>query len=182
MIYGFVKQSQGHIRIYSEPGYGTSVNLYLPVADKLSAPSPEAESPIADLHGTEVILLVEDNAPVRDYAHVQLALLGYTVLEAENGAQALQVLRDHPEIDLLFTDLVMPGGLNGHQLALQAAELRPSLKVLYCSGYAEQAVLHQGLLNHDVQLLNKPYTRRELARKIRVALADSRSGIPQSKG
>jgi signal transduction histidine kinase/GAF domain-containing protein len=182
MVYGFVKQSQGHIRIYSEPGQGTSVKLYLPVAGQQSQAAPAAETPLADLHGTEVVLLVEDNAPVRDYAQVQLALLGYTVLDAENGQQALQVIRDHPEIDLLFTDLVMPGGLNGHQLALQAAELRPNLKVLYTSGYAEQAVLHQGLLTRGVHLLNKPYTRRELALKLRVALSDSHPSAPQSKG
>jgi PAS domain S-box-containing protein len=173
MVYGFVKQSQGHVKIYSEPGKGTSVNLYLPMADQKSEPSNQEAILIADLHGSEVILLVEDNEPVREFAKTQLLHLGYQVLEAANGKDALAILREHPEIDLLFTDVVMPGGLNGRELAQGARKIYPSLKVLFCSGYAESAILHLGLLDEHVQLLNKPYSRLQLAKRIRGMLTAS---------
>jgi PAS domain S-box-containing protein len=175
MVYGFVKQSQGHVKIYSEPGKGTSVKLYLPRTDQESEPSNREAILIADLHGSEVILLVEDNAPVREFAMTQLLHLGYQVLEAANGKDALAILREHPEIELLFTDVVMPGGLNGRELALEARKLYPALKVLFCSGYAESAVLHLGLLDKHVQLLNKPYSRLQLAKRIRGMLTASQS-------
>jgi PAS domain S-box-containing protein len=175
MVYGFVKQSQGHVKIYSEPGKGTSVKLYLPKAEQESEPSNQEAILIADLHGSEVILLVEDNAQVRKLAKTQLLHLGYQVLEAENGKDALAILREHPEIDLLFTDVVMPGGLNGRELALEARKIYPSLKVLFSSGYAESAILHLGLLDEHVQLLNKPYSRLQLARRIRGMLTASPS-------
>jgi PAS domain S-box-containing protein len=170
MVYGFAKQSQGHLKIYSEPDRGTSVKLYLPHATQAAKSSIPAQISLANLKGSEVILLVEDNAPVRDFAKSQLVDLGYRVFEAANGIDALKILADHREIDLLFTDLVMPGGLNGRQLAQQASQNRPGLKVLYCSGYAENAVHHQGWLNNEMQLLSKPYSRLELAGKIRGAL------------
>jgi signal transduction histidine kinase len=173
MVYGFVKQSQGHIKIYSELGRGTSVKLYLPRASQESElPGPDAR-PLADLRGAEVILLVEDDEPLREFAKSQLAYLGYRVLEAANGNDALTLVREHKEIDLLFTDLVMPGGLTGRELALLACQINPTLKVLYCSGYAGIAIHLQGLLDKDVQLLNKPYTRLELAKRIRGALTGS---------
>ncbi len=170
MVYGFIKQSKGHVKIYSEPGHGTSVKLYLPVAnesDDVQEQYPEAS---VELHGSEAILVAEDNHEVREFAKAQLEYLGYRVLEAANSAEALTVVRDHAEIDLLFTDMVMPGGMNGYELAQVACRLRPELKVLYCSGYAESAIVHQGLPDKDVELLNKPYTRLELARRIRRAL------------
>jgi signal transduction histidine kinase len=175
MVYGFVKQSQGHVKIYSELGHGTSVKLYLPPADQESEPSNQVAILIADLHGSEIILLVEDNAPVREFAKTQLLHLGYQVLEAANGKDALAILREHPEVELLFTDVVMPGGLNGRELAHEARKLYPALKVLFCSGYAESAILHLGLLDEDVQLLNKPYSRLQLARRIRGMLTASPS-------
>jgi PAS domain S-box-containing protein len=175
MVYGFVKQSQGHVKIYSEPGEGTSVKLYLPKADQESEPSNQEAILIADLHGSEVVLLVEDNAPVREFARTQLLYLGYQVLEAANGKDALPILREHPEIELLFTDVVMSGGLNGRELALEARKLHPALKVLFCSGYAESAILHLGLLDEHVQLLNKPYSRLQLAKRIRGMLTASPS-------
>jgi PAS domain S-box-containing protein len=175
MVYGFIKQSQGHVKIYTEPGEGTSVKLYLPKASQESEPFNQEATLIADLHGSEIILLVEDNAPVREFAKTQLHHLGYQVLEAANGKEALAVLREHPEIELLFTDVVMPGGLNGRELALQARKLYPALKVLFSSGYAESAILDMGLLDEDVQLLNKPYSRLQLARRIRGMLTASQS-------
>jgi CheY-like chemotaxis protein len=169
MVYGFAKQSQGHLKIYSELERGTSVKLYLPHAiQPIESSSPE-QSSFAHLQGSETILLVEDNVPVREFAKSQLIDLGYSVFEAANGNDALRILAEHQEINLLFTDLVMPGGLNGHQLAEQACQSKPGLKVLYCSGYAESAVHHQGWLNKETQLLSKPYTRLELARRIRGA-------------
>ncbi len=173
MVYGFVKQSKGHVKIYSEPGHGTSVKLYLPVADDSSEVPEQYPEASAGLHGSEVILVAEDNDEVREFAKAQLEFLGYRVLEAANGAGALTVLRDHAEIDLLFTDMVMPGGMSGHELAQVACRLRPTLKVLYCSGYAENAQIHEGLPLRGVEFLNKPYTRLELARRIRRVLRRS---------
>jgi len=173
MVYGFAKQSQGHLKIYSEPERGTSVKLYLPHATQKAEPSTPDQSSLANLKGSEVILLVEDNGPVREFAKSQLVDLGYRVFEAANGNEALKILAEHQghqQIDLLFTDLVMPGGLNGRELAEQACQSKPGLKVLYCSGYAESAVHHQGWLNNEMHLLSKPYTRLELARRIRAAL------------
>ena len=122
------------------------------------------------MRGSELILLVEDNAPVRDFAKSLLTDLGYRVLEASNGKEALRLIEKHEDIDLLFTDVVMPGGMNGRELAEEACKTRAKLKVLYCSGYAESAAINQGLLDQGVRLLNKPYTRRELASTIRQAL------------
>jgi PAS domain S-box-containing protein len=181
MVYGFVKQSKGHVKIYSEPEQGTSVKLYLPQAGPECEPPSQEATLIADLHGSEVILLVEDNEPVREFAKAQLHYLGYRVLEAANGIEALAILREHRDVDLLFTDVVMPGGLNGRELALEARKLYPALKVLFCSGYAESAILHLGLLDEDVQLLNKPYSRLQLARRIRGILTASQSA-PEEEG
>ena len=177
MVYGFAKQSQGHVKIYSELGHGTSVKLYLPQANQKSEPSSQYQLPVADLRGSEVILLVEDNEPVREFAKSQLVDLGYRVLEATNGKDALKVLGKHKDIDLLFTDVVMPGGLTGRELALAACRLNPMLKVLFCSGYAENAIHHHGLLEKDMQLLNKPYTRLELAKRVRGMLVESESAV-----
>ena len=173
MVYGFAKQSQGHVKIYSEQGCGTSVRLYLPKANQEDDLARQNAISKRDIRGSEVILLVEDNAPVREFAKSQLADLGYRVLEAASGKEALQVIEEHPDIDLLFTDVVMPGGMNGRELAFQASKLNPRLKVLFCSGYAESAIVHQGLLDRGVQLLNKPYTRLELGNTIRRVLAAS---------
>jgi len=171
MVYGFAKQSLGHVKIYSELEHGTSVKLYLPKSGQKSEPESQSQAPIEDLKGTEVVLLVEDNPLVREFAKAQLIYFGYQVYEASNGNDALEILREHKEIDLLFTDVVMPGGLNGRELAVKACKLNSGLKVLFCSGYAENAVHHQKLLDKDVQLLNKPYTRLELGRTIRQMLA-----------
>ncbi len=170
MVYGFAKQSEGHVKIYSELGHGTSVKLYLPHATQESEASGPYQPSVDDLRGSEVILLVEDNDHVREFAKSQLALLGYRVLEATNGKEALAILREHEDIDLLFTDVVMPGGLTGRELAVEACAINPTLRVLYCSGYAEKAIHSQGVLGKEMQLLSKPYTRFELAKRIREVL------------
>ena len=173
MVYGFIKQSQGHVKIYSEAGHGTLVKLYLPVAKQESESPGENQTSVVDLQGSEVILLVEDNESVREFARSQLITLGYQVLEAASGKDALKVLSEHADVQLLFTDIVMPGGLNGRELGTEACRVNPKLKVLYCSGYAENAILHEGLLDKDVQFLSKPYTRRQLAARIREVLGAS---------
>jgi signal transduction histidine kinase/ActR/RegA family two-component response regulator len=171
MVYGFVKQSGGHVKIYSEPGLGTTVKLYLPRAHAGAAERP-AGAPRADIAetGTETILAVEDDPLVRAYVEAQLKSLGYSVIVAANGREALQRLDEHPEIALLFTDVVMPGGMSGGQLATEASRRRPDLKVLFTSGYTENAIIHHGKLDPGVHLLNKPYRREELAKKLRRVL------------
>ena len=169
MVYGFVKQSRGHIKIYSEPGEGTTVKLYLPRADRdYETPVPPA-SPVRFSNRAETILLVEDDGAVRDQAANQLRDLGYRVISAANGEAALAILREQ-EVDLLFTDVIMPGGPNGPELARLARQQFPGLPVLYTSGYTENAIVHQGRLDPGVHLLEKPYHRGDLARKVRDAL------------
>ncbi len=170
MVYGFVKQSAGHIAIYSEAGQGTSVKLYLPRMRGEQTLTPESERRVAVAGGTETILLVEDDEGVRSYAQAALRSFGYTVIEAGDGAAALALIRQNDGIDLLFTDVVMPGGMNGRALADAARQLRPGLRVLYTSGYTENAIVHHGRLDADAQLLSKPYRRSDLDRAVRAAL------------
>ena len=171
MVYGFVKQSNGHIKIYSEESHGTTVKLYLPaaagVADALAA---EAGIPGGE-HGDESILIVEDDALVREYVVTQISRFGYHTMAAGNAAEALAIIDGPERFDLLFTDVIMPGGLNGRQLATEALKRRPELKVLYTSGYTENAIVHHGRLDAGVLLLPKPYLSSDLARMIRTALA-----------
>ena len=169
MVYGFVKQSNGHIKIYSEESHGTTVKLYLPAAagvpDALAA---EAGSPGGD-HGDESILIVEDDALVREYVVTQISRFGTTPWPPAMPPRRWRI--DGPErFDLLFTDVIMPGGLNGRQLATEAQKRRPELKVLYTSGYTENAIVHHGRLDAGVLLLPKPYLSSDLARMIRIAL------------
>jgi signal transduction histidine kinase len=170
MVYGFVKQSNGHIKIYSEEGHGTTVKLYLPQA--AAADALPAEAGIFDfVGGDETILIVEDDALVREYVVTQISRLGYDTLAANNAAEALAILDGPEQIDLLFTDVIMPGSMNGRQLAIEAQSRRPELKILYTSGYTENAIVHHGRLDAGVLLLPKPYLGSELARMIRTALA-----------
>ena len=171
MVYGFAKQSEGHVKIYSEVGYGTSVKLYLPYSTERTEPSNESPQPVGDVKCSEVILLVEDDLHVLEIAKAHLISFGYRVHEAMNGKDALKILRERMDIDLLLTDIVMPGGLNGPELAIEARRLHPGLKVMYCSGYAESAVIGHALLDRGAQLLNKPYSRSELSMGVRSALA-----------
>jgi len=169
MVYGFVKQSRGHVKVYSESGQGTTIKLYLPRGDGSGAPR-DTDVSGDEPRGVETVLLVEDEDMVRAYARDQLLALGYQVLAAADGAQALALLDSRSDIALLFTDIVLPGGLNGRQVAEAALQRRPGLKVLYTSGYSENAIVHHGRLDRGVQLLNKPYRRIDLARKVRAVL------------
>ena len=170
MVYGFVKQSRGHIKIYSEEGHGTTVRIYLPPAVGI-APSVEEIRVISIEGGDETILVVEDDHLVRAFVLGQIRSLGYLTLEAVNAAEALVVIDGAQKIDLLFTDMIMPGAMNGRQLADAALQRRASLKVLFTSGYSNEAIIHHGHLDAGVLLLAKPYRKSDLARMIRAALA-----------
>ncbi len=174
MVYGFVKQSGGHAKIYSEVGQGTTVRLYLPRSRQEEDIVIAAEAgPIAG--GTETILVVEDDEGVRQTVVDILADLGYSVLKAKDAAGALIVIESGAPIDLLFTDVVMPGPLRSTDLAKKARERRPEVGVLFTSGYTDNAIVHGGRLDEGTHLLSKPYTREALARKLRQVLGD-RSG------
>jgi PAS domain S-box-containing protein len=170
MVFGFVKQSGGHVNIYSEVGIGTTVKLYLPrcLQEADDAPADPLSEQITG--GTETVLVVEDDEGVRDTAVELLKQLGYTVLKAGDAAAALSVLDSGIDIDLLFTDVVMPGPLRSTELVRLAQQKLPGLAVLYTSGYAENAIVHGGRLEAGVHLLGKPYSREALARKVRQVL------------
>ena len=147
MVYGFVKQSNGHIKIYSEEGHGTTVKLYLPQATGIATDVLAAGPGIAGFRTRrQAILIVEDDALVREYVVTQISSLGYKTLAASNAAEALAIINGPDRIDLLFTDVIIPGGLNGRQLATEALTRRPELKILYTSGYTENAIVHHGRL------------------------------------
>jgi len=172
MVYGFAKQTGGHVKIYSELGHGTIVRLYLPRAVAVAAVPAMPPVVAEDTAGRgESVLVVEDDEMVRDTAIDHLVSLGYRVLHAADGASALVILKSGEPVDLLFTDIVMPGGMNGKELAAHALLLRPRLKVLFTSGYSENTIIHQGRLDPGVNLLSKPYRRRDLATKVRRVLA-----------
>lgn len=174
MVYGFTKQSGGHVQIYSEVGQGTSVRLFLPAASMVA---PQAEPVSADGHlppsglpgGSETILVVEDDARVRRVAVARLEDMTYRVLQAETAAEALAVLGAHPEVALLFTDIVMPGGMSGDELAREARKLRPGLKIIMTSGFAEPSVAVRELAA-EASWLKKPYSAMDLAVRIRELL------------
>jgi len=168
MVYGFVKQSAGHIKIYSEEGHGTTIKMYLPPGTG-AAVAAEPQVP-AMQGGHETILVVEDDKLVRDYVLTQLHSLGYVTLDAANAAEALALVEAGHTFDLLFTDIIMPGAMNGRQLADEIETRRPGSKVLYTSGYAENAIIHHGRLDTGVLLLAKPYRKSDLAGMIRKAL------------
>lgn len=168
MVYGFVKQSGGHIKIYSEPGEGTTIKMYLP---RLLGTYDEKEDEIGlaaiEASGNEAILVCEDDEDVRAYSAEVLRELGYQVLEAPDGGSALALLKANGSVDLLFTDVVLPGGLSGADLAREAAELKPGLKVLFTTGYARNAIVHHGRLDPGVELLTKPFSYSDLATRVR---------------
>jgi PAS domain S-box-containing protein len=169
MVFGFVKQSNGHIKIYSEEGHGTTVKIYLPRATGLADNPVEPSASSGIEGGSETILVVEDDKLVRRYVITQIESLGYRTLEASNASEALEIV-DNDNIDLLFTDVIMPGSMNGRQLVDEALRRRPALKTLYTSGYTENAIVHHGRLDTGVLLLAKPYRKADLARMIRLAL------------
>lgn len=170
MVYGFVKQSNGHIKIYSEEGHGTTVRIYLPQA--MGAAQPGELARISSIEGGhETILVVEDDNLVRTFVVGLIQSLGYVTLAAVNAAEALVVINGPQQIDLLFTDMIMPGSMNGRQLADAALRQRTALKILFTSGYSNEAIIHHGQLDAGVLLLVKPYRKSDLARMIRAALA-----------
>ena len=178
MAYGFVKQSHGHIKIFSEPEQGTTICIYLPRSCGMETPlQPVPRGPVEG--GSETILVVEDDPGVQATVVDTLTTLGYRVLRANDGASAMATLRSGVAVDLLFTDVVMPGPLRSPELARQARLLLPDLAVLFTSGYTQDAIVHGGRLDPGVDLLSKPYRRDQLARKIRNSLAGLKpSGAP----
>ncbi|MFB9151405.1 PAS domain S-box protein [Roseovarius ramblicola] len=173
MVFGFTRQSHGHLKVYSEQGEGTTIKLFFPrsaarEADMSGAPGI-TEVPAGQ---GEHILVVEDDPHVRQNVVTMVASLGYRVTAATNAGEALDVLEGSDDIALLFTDIVMPGGMNGHELALAARERRPDLRVLYTSGYTKNAIVHQGRLDPGVDLLSKPYRSQDLAQKLHSVLTD----------
>jgi signal transduction histidine kinase/ActR/RegA family two-component response regulator len=182
MVHGFVKQSGGHVRIYSEEDHGTTVKIYLPrlIGEEVSAVPAgkgEGDQAIPRAKPGEMILLVEDSEGVLEYARDILLELGYGVIDAANVQEALRAVAKKPQISLLFTDVVL-GESNGRVLADEVRQIYPNLPVLFTTGYTRNAIVHQGRLDPDVQLLNKPFTQQDLARKIRQLLdATPRSGL-----
>jgi CheY-like chemotaxis protein len=171
MAYGFVKQSGGHFKIYSEVGHGTTIRMYFPRSFEALI-EPLAVTSLAIVGGTETILVVEDDSAVQATVVELLGDLGYRVLKADNAESALGILKSGLSIDLLFTDVVMPGKLRSPELARQARLLQPDIVVLFTSGYTQNAIVHGGRLDPGVELISKPYRREQLARKIRHLLAN----------
>jgi CheY-like chemotaxis protein len=170
MVYGFVKQSGGHVQLYSEPGMGTTVRLYLPAQSGEASPAPRFAGSRAKRVAGETVLLVEDDPRVRRIALRRLKELGYLVLEADSGPAALTLLEEGAEIHVLFTDMVMSGGMTGIELAQETRRRRPDVKILFTSGYAEPAAVTGGLLTTGARWLGKPYSVDELQSKLRELL------------
>ena len=171
-VYGFVKSAAGHVRIISEVGKGTTIQLYLPKSvERLASAAPRLNTlPLRAARGGEVILAVEDDEDVLELAASALNDLGYSVLTATNAAEALDILRTAERLDVLFSDVIMPGGMNGAQLAVEARRIRPDLKVLLTSGYTAEALVHEHGLPDDLLVLGKPYRHEDLANKIRLVM------------
>lgn len=181
MIYGFVKQSGGHVKIYSEVGIGTSVKLYLPrnksiavaalpPATETAEPSVDA-SPVATVHKKLKILIVEDNSSVRDVAAAMIEEMGFETHTACNGHEGLAAIESMPDLDMVLSDVIMAGGMNGPELAAKAIKLRPELKILFMSGYAPGSMRQMQDLPDEIELVNKPFTRADLTEKVKRTLA-----------
>lgn len=170
-VYGFVKQSGGHVKIYSEVGQGTTVKVYLPrfIGTALAEADPIDVNDLPLGEQQEVVLVVEDEPAVRQFSVDALTELGYRVLEADGAVAAMRLIEAHPEIALLFTDVVMPE-INGAKLAEEVRRRRPDIKVLFTTGYTRNAVVHNGVLDPCVQMIGKPFTLEELAAKLREVL------------
>jgi PAS domain S-box-containing protein len=174
MVYGFAKQSRGHVKIYSELGHGTSVKLFLPRSDRAAQPEPPREASDSGPRGRgELVLVVEDDPSLRALVVDLLRRLEYRTLAARDANGALELLRDTPDTALLLADMVLPGGLNGTQLGRRCTAMRPDLPVLFMSGYTENAVIHNGRLDEGVRLLEKPFTTSALAHAVRRALDEA---------
>jgi DNA-binding NtrC family response regulator len=170
-VYGFVKQSNGHVKVYSELGAGTTVKIYLPrligEADEIRRAA--ASEPVRTGNRSEIILVVEDDSLMRRLTSEALHELGYTVFDSENATNALAILDRVADVKLLFTDVVMPD-INGKKLAEEAVRRRPGLKVIFTTGYTPNAVVHGGVLDAGVNFISKPFTLDELAAKVRAVL------------
>jgi PAS domain S-box-containing protein len=177
MVYGFVKQSGGHIKAYSEEGHGTTIRMYLPQADATAQQAAEAGAGATMESGSETILVVEDDDMVRASVITQLRSLGYNTIAASNAEDALAVVDSGAAFDLLFTDVILTKSMNGRQLAVEIERRRPGTKVLFTSGYTENAIIHHGRLDPGVLLLAKPYRKSELARMLRIALGGETSDL-----
>ena len=170
-VYGFVKQSNGHVKIYSKLGEGTTVRIFLPrLQGEAAVDEDVAISSMPTGDGSEIVLLVEDDEAVRQVNAIMLRELNYAVIEADDGVRAMQIIQIVPNIRLLFTDVGLPGGMNGRQLADAALRLRPDLRVLFTTGYAQGAIVHHGLLDPGIALISKPFTAAALAAKVRKLL------------
>ncbi|MEI7949060.1 MAG: ATP-binding protein [Gammaproteobacteria bacterium] len=174
-VYGFLRQSNGYITIASTLGIGTEVILYLPITLQQEKHPDKREQRPRYAGGNELILLVEDDAAVSSFASQFLSSLGYTVLLAASGEAALVLLKQRNDIVMLFTDIIMPGGMDGGELAKKALELDPALKVLYTSGYTDNALIKEGNLDPNVNFLTKPYTLNTMANRIRETLDRGKS-------
>jgi CheY-like chemotaxis protein len=170
MVYGFAKQSGGHVTITSEEGRGTTIRIYLPRTGEAGASTEQPKHNVIPRSGNETILVVEDDDMVRISVIKQLESLGYRTLAASNGAEALALVDQGTPFDVLFTDIVMPGGIGGAELGREVARSRPAVKILYTSGYSADGIVHHGRLDPGVVLLGKPYRKLDLARKIRDVL------------
>jgi CheY-like chemotaxis protein len=179
MVWGLVKQSDGHIKIYSEPGEGTTIRIYLPRSRQQEDLAIEVD-PGPVVGGTETGLVVEDDEDVRNTVIELLTDFGYRVLKAKDAQSALAIVESGVPIDLLFTDVVMPGPLRSPELARKARERLPEIAVLFTSGYTDNAIVHDGRLDEGIELLSKPYTREALARKIRHVLGGRPLPSPSS--
>ncbi|HNT27945.1 MAG TPA: ATP-binding protein, partial [bacterium] len=172
-VYGIVRQNNGFINVYSEPGRGTTFRIYLPLCTERPPVEPKTEAPVATVGGGETILLVEDETMIRDIARKMLEILGYTVISAATPGEAIRLAREHAgTIHLLFTDVVMPE-MNGRELARNLLSLYPDMKRLFMSGYTANVIAHHGVLDHGVHFLQKPFSMNDLAHKVREALAGS---------
>jgi len=171
MVYGFVKRYGGNIKVYSEPGVGTTIRIYLPRSTPSGSTTIAQNDVAAELPGgNESILIVDDEIDLLQLAEEYLTDLGYRTYLAETAAQALEILAGDEKFDLLFSDVVMPGGMNGYELAEQATGKRPGLKVLLTSGFTSKTVAHNGLARFSTHLLSKPYRKDDLAKRIRLVL------------
>jgi CheY-like chemotaxis protein len=171
-----VKQSGGHVSIYSEAGHGTTMNLYFPRSDTVARDTAINAQTSADTSGPprETILVVEDDSRVRQLSIKRLKLLGYEVLEASDGPSALEILKRADPVDLVFTDLIMPGGLSGQDVAIQARKIKPGVKVLLTSGYAEELVRGDDLQRENLKVLRKPYQQTDLVMALREVLGNGK--------
>jgi len=177
MVYGFVKQSNGHIKVYSEIGFGTTFKIYLPRIHQAEAKKADRKTgPVVG--GSETVLIVEDDLTVQEMVVDMISSLGYKVLKANDGQSALNILQSGITVDLMFTDVVMPGPVQSSELARQAKTILPGIAVLFTSGYTQNAIVHRGKLDEGVELISKPYRYEELARKIRQILEKSQKETP----